>query len=107
MKETYEYNIEDQENEEYAIKCRVEYDTTNDYNTDYYFYDGSDWLKDFIDLYKLSPDNEEKTADFEDFITRVHDYMVHGNIWEEIREVKDNETLKKDAYKLVIKSTKI
>ena len=107
MKETYEYTLEDQENETFKIKCRVDYDTTNDYNTDYYFYDGEEWLKDFIDLYKLSPNNEEENKEFEDFITRVHDYMVHGNIWQEIKEVKDQETLNKDTYKLIVKSKKI
>lgn len=107
MKETYEYTIEDQENNEFKIKCKVEYDTENEYNTNYYFYDGSKWLKDFIDLHKLSPNDEEKTKDFEEFITRVHDYMVHGDIWTEIKEIKDNEQSQKDAYKLIIKSKKI
>ena len=45
--------------------------------------------------------------EFEDFITRVHDYMVHGNIWEEVKEIKDNETVDKENYKLIIKSKKI
>ncbi|RAP46161.1 MAG: hypothetical protein BZ135_04135 [Methanosphaera sp. rholeuAM6] len=107
MIETYEYTIEDQENADFNIKCKVEYDSENDYNTNYYFYNGNEWLKDFIDLYKLSPDNEDETKNFDDFITRVHDYMVHGNIWQEIKEIKDNETSNKDAYKLLIKSRKI
>ncbi|WP_323737206.1 hypothetical protein PXD04_04480 [Methanosphaera sp. ISO3-F5] len=107
MKETYEYTIEDQENNQYNIKCKVEYNTNNEYDTNYYFYDGSKWLKDFIDLHKLSPDNEEETKEFEDFITRVHDYMVHGNIWQDIKEIKDNEEETKESYKLVIKSKKI
>ncbi len=107
MKEVYEYTIEDQTNSSFNIKCKVEYDTTNAYNTDYYFYDGEKWLKDFIDLGKLSPKNEEDKEEFEDFITRVHDYMVHGNIWEEVKEIKDNETVDKENYKLIIKSKKI
>ncbi len=106
MKETYEYTIEDQENESYNIKCKVDYDTNNAYNTDYYFFDGENWLKDFIDLNKLSPSDENETKSFEDFITRVHDYMVHGDLWEELKEVKDNESKNKDAYKLIIKSKK-
>ena len=107
MKETYEYNIEDQNNENFYIKCKVEYDTTNSYNTDYYFHDGNRWLKDFIDLNKLSPNNEEETKNFEDFITRVHDYMVHGNLWDDLREIKDDEIENKDTYNLIIKAKKI
>lgn len=107
MKETYEYCIEDQENTKFNIKCRVTYDTENDYYGDYYFYDGKEWLKDFIDLYSISPEKEDERKNFEDFITRVHDYMVHGNIWNEIKEMDDNDALKKDSYKLLIKSTKI
>ena len=38
MKETYEYNIKDENNENFNIKCKAEYDTTNSYNTNYYFY---------------------------------------------------------------------
>ena len=107
MKEIYEYTISDQENEDFNIKCRVEYDTNNAYNTDYYFYDGDKWLKDFIDLYRLSPDNEDENKAFEDFVTRVHDYMVHGDIWQEVKELKDNESINKDSYKLRINSKKI
>lgn len=107
MKETYEYTIADQEKEQINIKCKVEYNTENKYDTTYYFYDGTQWLKDFIDLHKLSPDNEEETKDFEDFITRVHDYMVHGNIWQDIKTMKDNEEENKETYKLNIKSKKI
>lgn len=107
MKETYEYTIEDQENQLFNIKCKVEYDTENDYNTDYYFFDGTRWLKDFIDLHKLSPENEEENKDFEDFVTRFHDYMVHGDLWQEIKEIKHDETVTKENYKLVIKSKKL
>lgn len=107
MKETYEYTLEDKENKNFTIKCRVDYDTNNAYNTDYYFFDGEEWQKDFIDLHKLSPNNDEENKEFEDYVTRVHDYMVHGNIWQEIKEVKDNETLNKETYKLIVKSKKI
>lgn len=107
MKETYEYNIEDENNENFNIKCKAEYDTTNSYNTNYYFYDGNKWLKDFIDLNKLSPDNEEESKAFEDFITRVHDYMVHGNLWEDLKELDDNKIENKKTYNLVIKAKKI
>lgn len=104
MKESYEYTLKDQKNESFYIKCKVDYDTDNAYNTDYYFYDGKEWLKDFIDLHKLSPNNEEEIKDFDEFITRVHDYMVHGNIWEELKDIKDNKIVKKDNYKLIVKS---
>lgn len=107
MKETYEYNIKDQENESFNMKCKVEYDTENDYDTNYYFYDGEKWLKDFIDLNKLSPENKEDKNKFEDFITRVHDYMVHGTIWKELRVIDDGETLDKEQYKLRITSKKL
>lgn len=107
MKEIYEYTIKDQKNSQFNIKCKVEYNTENDYDTTYYFYDGNKWLKDFIDLNKLSPDNEEETREFEDFITRVHDYMVHGNLWQEIKEIKDNEKEIKETYSLEIESKKI
>ena len=33
MIETYEYNLTDQENDSFFLKCKVEYDTNNDYNT--------------------------------------------------------------------------
>lgn len=107
MKEIYEYTIEDQKNDKFNIKCKVEYNPINDYDTNYYFYDGNKWLKDFIDLHKLSPDNEEENKDFEEFVSRVHDYMVHGDMWQEIKEIKDNEEENKDAYNLIIKSKKI
>lgn len=107
MKEIYVYTIEDQDNDNFNIKCKVEYDTNNAYNTDYYFCDGDKWLKDFIDLHKISPDNDADKKDFENFFTQVHDYMVHGNLWEEIRDMKDNEIMNKEAYNLVIKSKKI
>lgn len=107
MKETFEYHLEDNENSSFVLKCRAEYDTKNSYNTSYYFYDGRGWLKDFIDLNKLSPETEEANKEFDNFITRVHDFMVHGNLWEELKEIKDNEEVTKDAYKLVIKSKKL
>ncbi len=107
MIETFEYTIEDQNNEEFNIKCRIEYDTKNSYNTTYYFYDGNTWLKDFIDLDKLSPNEEKESKNFEDFITRMHDYMVHGNMWDELKEIKDNEIVDKDTYNLIIKANKI
>ena len=107
MKETYEYNIEDENNENFNIKCKAEYDTTNSYNTNYYFYDGNKWLKDFIDLNKLSPDTEEESKEFEDSITRVDDYMVHGNLWEDLKELDDNKIENKKTYNLVIKAKKI
>ena len=107
MKEKFEYHIRDQENDLFVLKCRAEYDTENSYNTTYFFYDGNEWLKDFIDLSKLSPEESEDNRNFEDFITRVHDYMVHGNIWEEIKEIKDDESVKKDTYKLVINAKKL
>jgi len=107
MKETYEYSIEDQNNEDFNIKCKVEYDTTNPYNTNYYFYDGNRWLKDFIDLNKLSPKDEEENKIFEDFVTRVHDYMVHGNLWDDLKDIKDNETEKKDPYNFIVKANNV
>lgn len=107
MKETYEYIIEDQNNGDFNIKCKIEYDTDNAYNTTYYFYDGNDWLKDFIDLDKLSPNDEEESKNFEDFVTRVHDYMVHGDMWDELKKINDNETENKDSYGLIIKANKI
>ncbi len=107
MKETYEYDIKDQNNGNYIIKSKVEYDTNNAYNVNYYFYDGNKWLKDFIDLNKLSPETEEESKDFEDFITRVHDYMVHGNLWSDLKEMKDDEISEKKPYKLIIKAKKV
>ena len=45
--------------------------------------------------------------EFEDFITRVHDYMVHGNLWEDLKELDDNKIENKITYNLVIKAKKI
>ncbi len=107
MIETFEYTIEDQNNENFNIKCKIEYNTNNSYNTTYYFYDGNKWLKDFIDLDKLSPNDEDESKTFEDFVTRVHDYMVHGDMWDELREIGDNEIKNKNTYNLIIKANKI
>lgn len=107
MKQMYEYHLKDSENSSFVLKCRAEYDTENSYNTTYYFYDGNEWIKDFIDLDKLSPNNEEENRDFQDFITRVHDFMVHGNLWAELKEMKDKETKTKKAYKISIDAEKV
>lgn len=107
MIETYEYILQDEDNELFNIKCKVEYNTENDYDTSYYFFDGTDWLKDFIDLNKLSPENNDDADSFEEFITRVHDYMVHGNIWNELKEIEDKNQINKKQYKLVISANKI
>ena len=40
MKETYEYILSDVDNKSYNIKCKAEYNTENDYDTTYYFFDG-------------------------------------------------------------------
>lgn len=107
MIETYEYNLTDQENDSFFLKCKVEYDTNNDYNTNYYFFDGDKWLKDFIDLNKLSPNDKASRDEFEDFVTRVHDYMVHGNIWKDLKAMNDKQTTDKEQYKLHIIANKL
>ncbi|OED30909.1 hypothetical protein [Methanosphaera sp. WGK6] len=107
MKETYEYTITDFDEKTFNIKCKITYNTENDYDTDYYFFDGNNWQKDFIDLNKLSPENKADQDKYEEFITRVHDYMVHGALWEDLRNEKDNDEIQKDQYKLNIKSIKL
>lgn len=107
MKVTYEYELSSTDYEEYNINLRVEYNTENDYDTTYYFFDGTDWQKDFIDLGKLSPKKEEDKNQFEDFITKVHDFMVHGNLWEQLKAMEDNEEIVKQQYSLKIIAKKI
>lgn len=107
MKVTYEYKLNSTEYKDYHIKLRVEYNTENDYDTTYYFYDGNDWLKDFIDLDKLSPNEKEAKDNFEDFITKVHDFMVHGNLWEQLKVMEDNEEITKEQYDLKIIANKV
>ncbi len=106
MEEIYEYCIQDQDNTNFNIKCRIKSNTENSYDTTYYFFDGERWLKDFIDLSKIEPSKKEDKNNFEEFITRIHDYMVHGNLWDDIKEIKD-ETKTNDKYNLIIKSDKI
>ncbi len=107
MKVTYEYKISSTDYEEYDINLRVDYNTENDYDTTYYFFDGSEWQKDFIDLGKLSPKKEEDKNQFDDFITKVHDFMVHGNLWEQLKVMEDNEEIIKEQYALRIVAKKL
>lgn len=107
MKETYEYILSDVDNKSYNIKCKAEYNTENDYDTTYYFFDGDTWHKDFIDLNKISPENKEGKDKFEDFITRIHDYMVHGNLWKELKAMNDHDEISKEQYKLNIIANKL
>lgn len=107
MIETYDYNLSDINNKNNNIKCKIEYDTENSYNKNFYFYDGKNWQKDFIDLNKLSPENKEDQVQFEDFVTKVHDFMVHGNLWEQLEAMEDNEVIIKKQYELEITANKI
>ena len=55
MKETYEYILSDVDNKSYNIKCKAEYNTENDYDTTYYFFDGDTWHKEISkEQYKLN-----------------------------------------------------
>jgi len=105
MIETYTYKISDKNNENNMIKCKIEYDTNNNYNTNYYFCNGTEWMKDFIDLDKLSSNTDDPKT-FDEFITKVHDFMVHGNLWEELKKVDDGQEINKESYELVIKARK-
>lgn len=107
MKVTYEYKLMDINEKTNMIKCKIEYNTENDYDTTYYFFDGTNWQKDFIDLNKLSPSDKEDKNKFDDFVTKVHDFMVHGNLWEQLKAMDDNQTITKEQYKLEITSKKI
>lgn len=107
MKETYEYILTDMENELFNVKCRVEYNTKNAYDTNYYFFDGDNWHKDFIDLNKLSPESREDKDKFEDFVTRMHDYMVHDNFWDELKSIDNEDILTKKQYNLIITAKKV
>ncbi|RAP50815.1 MAG: hypothetical protein BZ133_04630 [Methanosphaera sp. SHI613] len=107
MIETYDYILSDVNNDKNNIKCKIEYDTENSYNKTFYFYDGKNWQKDFIDLNKLSPENKEEKNEFDDFVTKVHDFMVHGNLWEQLEAMDDGETITKKQYELEITANKI
>ncbi len=107
MYERYEYNIKDLTNPSSNVLCRVEYNPDNSYDTNHYFYDNTTWHKDFIDLYKLSPEDSSLQDDFEEFITNVHDFMVHGNIWDEIKELDDGQTKEIEQYNIVVTAKKI
>ncbi len=104
MIKTYQYTIRDENNDEFTLDCKIEYDTDNTYNTNYYFYDGTTWHKDFIDLEKTSPKDNNLKDEFEEYITRLHDYMVHGTIWEDLRNMEDNSEITKTQFNLVINS---
>ena len=107
MIETYEYLVKDQKNEKFSLNIKVEYDTENEYNTTYYFHDGEKWLKDFIDIDTLSPEDEVEKESFQEFITKIHDYMVHGNLNDQLRAMEDEEVINKDQYGLVLSAKKI
>ncbi|MCD7781552.1 MAG: hypothetical protein LUG89_02495 [Methanosphaera sp.] len=106
MYEIYEYIITNMD-ESQQIRCRVEYNPENAYDVNHYFYNGSQWLKEFIDLNILSPEDDEEKKLFDEFITQVHDYMVHGTIWEDLEKLDDNEELVKNTYNLKITAKRI
>lgn len=107
MKETYDYILTDMNNESFNIKCRVEYNTENAYDTNHYFFDGDNWYKDFIDLNKLSPESKEDNDNFEDFVTGIHDYMIHDNFWDELKSIDNGDILTKKQYNLIITAKKV
>jgi len=107
MIETYEYLIKDQKNEKFTLNIKVDYDTENEYNTTYYFPDGEKWIKDFIDIDTLSPEDEKEKELFQEFITKIHDYMVHGNLNDQLRAMEDEEVIIKNNYELVLNAKKI
>lgn len=107
MIEIYEYTLTNTTNDKNNIKCKIEYDTENAYNKTFYFYDGTNWQKDFIDLNKLSPEDKEEKNQFEDFVTKVHDFMVHGNLWEQLENLTDGEEITKEQYDLKIIAQKL
>lgn len=107
MIETYDYILTDTNNDNNNIQCKVEYDTENSYNKTFYFFDGKNWQKDFIDLSKLAPENKKDKNEFENFVTKVHDFMVHGNLWEQLEAMEDGESITKTQYDLEISANKI
>ncbi len=107
MYDKYEYKIMDLNNKTLNILCRAEYNPENSYDTNYYFFDNDSWYKDFIDLHKLEPEDTTLKDDFEDFVTNVHDFMVHGDMMDELKSIEDNQTIEKDEYKIIITATKI
>lgn len=102
MKQKNQYTIKDQNNENYFIRCCVETDPENTYDTTYYFHDTDNWIKDFIDITKLAPTDKQQREEFDTFITHIHDYMVHGNLWEDLSEIKPNTETKNDKYQVII-----
>ena len=106
MKKIVEYNLKNIDDDNH-IRCQVEYNTENDYDTTYYFFDGKDWQKDFIDLNKLTPENKDEQEAFEDFVTNVHDYMVHGSLWDDLKKMDLTEKIINDDYNLEITAKQI
>ena len=107
MYETYQYNIINSEDESLKIQCRVEYNPENAYDVNHYFYNGNEWLKEFIDLNLLSPSDIEEKKVFDKFIKQVHDYMVHGPFWQDLEKIEDGQEIIKDQYSLKITATKL
>lgn len=99
-----QYIIEDIDDAKYNIKCCVKSNPENSYDTTYYFHDGDRWIKDFIDITKLSPEDKDEKDKFDEFITHLHDYIVHDHFWEDLAEIEVGESLKSEEYKVVIRN---